>query len=384
MNILFVTRDFLPAPGGIAIFIDNLADRLARRGHNVLALAPRRPGWQEVPRGNYTTVWCPAWRHLSSLPFIFETFLLANKSKADIIFLGHFMSTHGLGAVIAKRFLGAPCVFLTHGNDLNYAVPTPIDQLAALKIYHNCSLGLCNSRFTEAKLSKKGYGGPRAILHPGVDAQAFRPNLYTGTVVDKYGLCGKKVLLSVSRLVEKKNIDGVLRALPLVVQRIPNLYYLIVGEGPGRQELEELSLNLGISQYVRFCGPISHELLPIFYCASDLYVMPSHCGRKRQDFETFGISFLEASACGLPVLGSSSAGAAEAVIDGVTGLLADPHDTASIAHAILRVLSDERLSRRLGENGRNHIAGSLTWDKVAEQCEQYLQHALSTRKSRPK
>ena len=384
MNILFVTRDFLPAPGGIAIFIDNLADQLGRRGHNVLAVAPRRPGWQEVQRGNYTIIWRPAWRHLSSLPFIFETFRLANKSKAHIIFLGHFMTTHGLGAVIAKRFLGASYVFLTHGNDLGYTVSTVIDELAASNILHNCSLGLCNSRFTEAKLSKKGFGGPRAILHPGVDAQVFHPGVDTNTVVDKYGLCGKKVLLSVSRLVDKKNIDGVLRALPLVIPRIPDLIYLVVGEGPERQKLEELSSSLGLSQYVRFCGPISQELLPNLYCASDLYVMPSHCGRKRQDFETFGISFLEASACGLPVIGSASAGAAEAVIDGVTGLLADPYDTASIAHAILRVLSDERLSRRLGENGRNHIVESLTWDKIGEQCEQYLLQALSTRKARPK
>ena len=369
MKILFLARDFLPAPGGIAIFVHKLADQLGRRGHDVRVVAPRRPGWRKVGQGNYTVAWCPSWRRLSSLPFIFKTLRLACKSKVDIIFLGHFMTTHGLGALLAKRILGSPYVFLTHGNDLAYSVSTPIDQRAATTILDNASLGLCNSGFTQAKLLKTGYRGPTAILHPGVDARVFRPGLEIEALVDRYRLRGKKVMLSVARLVEIKNIDGVLRALPQVIEKMPNIFYLVVGSGPKRRELEELAASLGVSQNVGFPGPMGNHLLPNLYCASDLFVMVSH-------FETFGISYLEASACGRPVVASRIGGAAEAVLAGTTGLPADPSDTASIANAIITVLGDANLARWLGENGRRFVLQRLTWNKVGVRFEKYLTAAF--------
>ena len=381
MNILFVTRDFLPAPGGIAIFIHNLAHQLGGRGHNILIIAPRSPGCEQVKKGNYTVIWCPVRKYLSSLPFVFHTLRLANNSKPEIIFLGHFMSTHGLGALIAKRLLGVPYVFLTHGNDLVYSVSTKIDEHVALNILDHTSLGLCNSRHTQGELIRKGYRGPTNILHPGVDPQIFRPDLETAELIDMYCLRGKKVLLSVSRLVEKKNIDGVLRALPLVIEQVPNLLYLVVGAGPMRGQLEALAFDLGISRHVRFLGSISNEHLPRLYCASDLYVMPSHSDGKKRDFETFGISFIEASACARPAVGSTFAGAAEAVIDEVTGLQADPHDTASIALAIIRILADEEFASRLGKNGRNHVIEKLTWQRVGAQFEKYLRKASSNKRA---
>jgi len=365
MNILIITRDFLPNSGGIAIFIHHLADQLGRRGHTVKIIAQRQSGWELVQSRHYTVCWCPTWKRFSYLPFIFQTMCLARSIKAEKIFLGHFMSIHGLGAVLASRLFGIPYIFLTHGNDLVYSITTKRDKWAASSILKYASFGLCNSRFTSGTLAEKGYEGSIGILHPGVDTNLFRPDLETNTLSEQYHLAGKKVLLSVSRLVAIKNIDGVLKSLPLVIREVPNLLYLIIGDGPQRLELESLVAILGLTEYVCFLGRIDNNQLPGFYCASDLYVMPSFN-------ETFGISFSEAAACACPVVGSHVGGIAEAVTDGVTGLLADPHNPASIAQALLKILTDEPFARQLGKNGRKRVVEELSWGEIGEQFNSLL------------
>ncbi len=371
MKILFITRDFFPATGGVAMFVHHLADQLGKRGHDVHVIAPRRTGWERVKSERYTVFWCPEWRPLSSLLFIFHTLRLAHTLRADRIFLGHFMSTHGLGALLAKRLLGIPYIFLTHGNDLVYSISTRTDERVVASMMKHAALGICNSRFTSGKLAEMGFRGPTAILHPGVDTELFRPDLDTTVLTERYRLAGRKVILSVARLVEKKNIDGVIKALPMVIREMPNLLYLVVGDGPQRKELEDLATALGVAENVRFIGSIGNDQLPVFYCASDIYIMPSHSGRTRVDFETFGISFIEAGACGSPVIGGSVGGAQEAVIHGVTGLLVDPYNSVAIGEAILWMFRDYKIIVRFGQAGRVNAA-SHDWTKVGDSFQALL------------
>jgi len=376
MRILIITRDFYPQAGGVANFIHNLADQMGKRGHKVCVLAPRMKGWEKISPQHYRICWCPAWRRLSSLPFIYHTLRLFAAGRVEKILSGHFMSTHALGELILRWLFGIPYAILTHGNDLNYSIRMEADEIVARRLLKNASLVLCNSRFTAEKLREKDYAGDVEILYPGVDTGVFRPGVDTSEIRRKYHLRGQRVIFTVARLVEKKNIDGVLRALPMILGKVPNVVYLIAGEGDKKEELEELVDKLSLKGRVHFLGRIENNLLPQYYCACDLYVMPSKHVMPSQDIETFGISYIEANACEKPVIGGRSGGVTEAVVDGETGLLVDPYNTDEIAGAIVRILTDRELARRLGENGRQRTENELRWEKAGEKLEINLNAAV--------
>lgn len=366
MRVLFITNDFLPRTGGVANFIHHLADQLGKRGHTVYVLSPRESGFEKIKPENYRIFWCPKWKRLASVPFIFYTLFLVLTRRIEKVFMGHVISTHALGCLLLKFLFGIPYAILTHGNDLRYSCSTTVDATVVSYLLNNASLVLCNSRFTDETLRKKGYSGKSEILHPGVDTGIFHPDIDISEIRGRYHLNGCKVILTVARLVEKKNIAGVIRALPKVIQAIPSIMHMIIGEGEKKEALEKLSKQLGVKDYILFLGKIENNLLPQYYCACDLYVMPS--------IETFGISYIEANACGKPVIGGRSGGVVDAVIDGETGLLVDPYDIEEIAEAIVRLLKDSELARRMDENGRLRVEKELSWEVVGNRFAEFLQN----------
>lgn len=366
MKVLFITKDFLPGTGGVANFIHHLADQMGKRGHAVYVLAPRENGFEKIKPENYHIYWCPKWKRLASVPFIFYTLFLVLTRRIEKVFMGHVMSTHALGCLFLKFLFGIPYAILTHGNDLRYSSSTTVDATVVRYLLNNASLVLCNSHFTGEKLREKGYLRRSEILHPGVDTGIFHPGVDISEIKQIYHLNGHKVILTVARLVEKKNIEGVIRALPKVIQAVPNTLYLIIGEGEKKEALEKICSQLGVKNHVLFLGRIENNLLPRYYCACDLYVMPS--------IETFGISYIEANACEKPVIGGRSGGVADAIIDGETGLLVEPNNIDEIADAIIRLLRDSELARRMGENGRAWVEKELSWEKVGDRFIEFLQN----------
>jgi glycosyltransferase involved in cell wall biosynthesis len=178
------------------------------------------------------------------------------------------------------------------------------------------------------------------ILPNSVNLTAFQPGPKSRKMLEQYGLTEAVVLMTVGRLDSKeryKGFDEVLELIPRLRKNIPNIKYLIVGDGPDRKRLEEKVRNLNITQEVIFTGYISEKLKADYYRLSDVFVMPS---RK----EGFGIVFLEAMACGIPVIGSISDGSSEALLDGKLGELVDPKDKKEIERTIYRVLRQHKKS----------------------------------------
>jgi glycosyltransferase involved in cell wall biosynthesis len=154
----------------------------------------------------------------------------------------------------------------------------------------------------------------------------------------RYGLGGKKVLMTLARLQKnegQKGLDEMLETLPMLLAEEKNLIYLIAGDGDDRPRLEEKIASLGLERYVVFAGRISEAEKPDHYRIADVFVMP---GRQ----EGFGFVFLEAMASGTPVVASSLDGSREAVLDGKLGELADPDDREALKAAILRALHRPR------------------------------------------
>jgi glycosyltransferase involved in cell wall biosynthesis len=219
------------------------------------------------------------------------------------------------------------------------------------------------------------FGVPRdrvTVVHNGIDTTLFRPLPRDPGLLQKFGLHNKRVIVTVSRLAPRKGIDRVIEALPRVLVAVPNLHYLVVGDGPQAAELRALAVRCGVAAQVTFAGAVPHAEVPRHLALAELMAMPN---RRMPDGEDDGLSliFLEANACGLPVIAGHSGGAPEVVEDGVNGLLVDGNDIAGVAAAITRVLCDADLAARLAGDGIR-LAATSGWARRSGEfvalCEQ--------------
>lgn len=185
-----------------------------------------------------------------------------------------------------------------------------------------------------------------------IDLGAFHP-VERETARAAWGLRGDPVLLTLSRLVERKGQDTVIRILPRLLRRFPNLAYWIAGDGPDRARLEDLARAEGVTDHVVFLGHVPEERLSALYSAADLFVMPNR-ELASGEIEGWGMVFLEAGACGTPSVGGRSGGTSSAVVDGATGLLVDPDDPDAAAAVIERVLANSEERTAMGRAAREH------------------------------
>jgi phosphatidyl-myo-inositol dimannoside synthase len=241
---------------------------------------------------------------------------------------------------------------------------------------------LAISRFTADLVQKAGVDPSRIdIIHVGCDATRFRPlsarmELRQKLLGDRYR---NRVILTVGNLVSRKGHDMVIRALPRLRETVPDITYLVVGDGPHRQQLEALADAVGVRDRVVFAGGVPDSDLPDIYALSDVFAMPSREHVEQCDVEGFGLVFLEANACAKPVVGGRSGGIPEAIEDGATGFLVNPNDSEDIAHAIGRLLTDTSLAIRMGQQGRVRVVNHFTWQKIGDRVQEILDAILQER-----
>ena len=181
------------------------------------------------------------------------------------------------------------------------------------------------------------------ILPNCVDLERFKPLHRDVSLVERYGLQSNKVILTVGRLASDeryKGFDQVIELMPQLINRFPNLKYLIVGDGSDRRRLEEKVEALGLSDRVIFTGYVPKSEQVAHYNLADVYVMPS-------TGEGFGIVLLEAVACGVPVVGSRVDGSREALLDGQLGRLVDPGNPLALLDALTSALEEARPPERI-------------------------------------
>lgn len=269
---------------------------------------------------------------------------------------------------------GLPFGVIAHGADLLLLEAkirrSAFKRWTARRILARCSVVVANSGWTgdlaRSVLTSLGCDALAADVRTvplGATPSRFHPGGDAGPARRKYGLDGGPWLLTVARLDFHKGIDTVIRALPAIRAVFPAARYAVAGIGSRQSALEELVADLGLGDAVRLLGFVPDEALPALYNAADLFVLAS----RRYDLlvEGFGISIVEASASGLPVIASRSGGIPEAVREGETGFLVEPDDPAAIAAAAIRLLGDDALRRRMGAAGRAAVEGHYNWDRVA-------------------
>jgi glycosyltransferase involved in cell wall biosynthesis len=174
------------------------------------------------------------------------------------------------------------------------------------------------------------------VLPNTIQANAFRPAPKPEFLLQRHGIAPqKKVILTVARLADSeqyKGYDKILRALPHVLSRIPEVHYVLVGEGRDRSRVEKLIASLGLAPFVTLAGAVPQSELVDYYNLCDLFAMPSKG-------EGFGIVYLEALACGKAVLAGNVDGSSEPLLQGQLGVLVDPDNLNQIAECLIATLT---------------------------------------------
>jgi phosphatidylinositol alpha-1,6-mannosyltransferase len=163
----------------------------------------------------------------------------------------------------------------------------------------------------------------------------------------------------------RKGQDVLIRALPAVQRAVPDTALLLVGGGPSRERLESLAASTGVAASVMFTGSVPWPELPSYYGAGDVFAMPCRTRLGGVDVEGLGIVFLEAAACGLPVVAGDSGGAPETVLDGETGWVVDGRSVDGVAQRLVTLLGDPAAGAAMGAKGRDWATTRWSWDTAS-------------------
>ena len=246
-------------------------------------------------------------------------------------------------------------VALTHGHEVWWAKIPILKSLLKKIIMDVDHLGYLGD-FTKGEIAKIS-NQPQKFLQiaPGIDTQHFAPKTARGDLIEKYRLDGRRVIVSVGRLVHRKGQDELVKAMPKILEQFPDAILLFVGEGPIKQMLFNSAKQLGVLPKVVFAGRVSHHDLPDYICLGEIFAMPVRSRFSGLEVEGLGIVYLEASACGLPVIVGNSGGAVDAVLDKKTGLLVDGTKSDQIADAICELLANPERAKQMGAAGRDWV-----------------------------
>jgi phosphatidylinositol alpha-1,6-mannosyltransferase len=334
MRILVLVSDAFGGHGGIAKFNRDFIGALCTYAGvaEVVAVTRRQPLPLEPlpPQLTYVTA------GITNKFSYFFTVLrqLVSSGKYDLICCGHL---HLLPlAYLAKLTWQAPLLAIMHGLDAWQPTHSRLSNLLVPKVDAFISVSeITKGRFLQwAKIKAEKV----LILPNAVELQGYRAGAKDPELLQRYGLTGKTVLLTVSRLWPTDNykgIDEVLELLPALTEQIPEIAYLIVGEGDDRARLQDKARTLGVGERVVFAGFIPEAEKAEHYRLADAYVMPGWG-------EGFGIVYLEALACGIPALGSKLDGSREVLRDGELGIVVDPHNREELRQGLLEVLQRPR------------------------------------------
>ncbi len=361
-RLLVITPDFPPAHGGV----QQLAYRLAAGigGFDTRVLALDGPGAGRFDAGQALNVRrVPSDRRLRGVRHLaLNAFALldAVRFRPDVTLSLHLVASPAAATI--RAVLGARTVQYFHAKE----IPAKA-KLAAFAVAR-ADVAIAVSAYTEGLLRATG-AEPTAIrrIAPGVDLPADPRPLPAG----------RPTFVTIARLEDRyKGHDVLVRALALVRERVPDVEWVVIGDGPLRGDLERLARTHGVAGSVRFLGALPDEQRDIWLRRADLLAMPSRLPGGALAGEGFGIVYLEAAAYGKPVVAGNVGGAVDAVADGETGLLVDPTDPVAVGEAIAKLLLDSELAERLGHAGAER-ARSFAWPLVVERLEAVLLEQVS-------
>lgn len=365
MDILIITQDFPPERGGIQTYVLELARGFMAKGHVVRVICPGSPRDENPLPGLKDLVRLRSPSSLLFLPLLayLPGYLRRNPSVTHVLYAQWqcAVAENMIPVSVRKRL---KTFSLVHGRELLTSVFGPAAPFLMRRTFGRLDAAFPNSnevlRLTREKI---GDARPLHLVHPGVDPELFQRK-DAGFLRQRYALGNAPVIVSITRMVARKNLGRLIRALPDVRAAVPGARLVLGGTGPERESLVRLAARLGLGDTVLFTGRIADAEMAAHYSLGDVFALPSLSSRK--DVEGFGIVYLEAGACEVPVVGGQAGGVPDAVVHGETGLLVDPENTEKLKEALIDLLRDGEKARTLGRNARARIQKSFTWTATSE------------------
>jgi phosphatidylinositol alpha-1,6-mannosyltransferase len=351
--IAIATQCFAPDVGGVETTMTGLADNLALSGCDVRVFADRihnlsaPPFMRDYPvlRYGFVRPW-RRWRKRMAIGAL-------DPRALEGVFADSWKSVE---AIPPTR---APIAVFAHGAEL----PLDATTRKARRVIRALRRGnaiIANSAYTaDLVRALLGSGAPRIVVVRSPIPPQPEPTPEALARIDAIIAGRGPVVSTLARLEPRKGVDAVLRALPALRERHPGVVYIVAGGGEDRARLETLTAELGLTESVHFLGRVDDSLKAAMLTRTDVFAMPAR--REGTSVEGYGLVYIEAAWRGAPSLAGREGGAADAVIDGETGLLCDGADPTDVAATLSRMLGDEAFRKTLGANAARRAREELTW-----------------------
>ena len=376
---LLLTNDFPPIVSGISTYFYKLWEYLPQ--NELFVLAPKckddelidskvryKIFRKTIPVGES----CFA-KILKMSIICFWAIIFFVKYQIKFLHCGQVLST-GLAGLICHLLFNCQYVVYVCGSESVRFGRIKILGWLIKKILNHADKIIANSQYTYQEYIRLGISPDRlTVVTPGVDIVFFKPQKKQNYFQTEFQLNNNFVMLTVSRLDERKGHDQVLKALASLKNEFPDIKYLIAGTGREKIKLQNDVKRLDLEKNVIFTGFIKDEFLPQLYNCCNIFILPNRETTEnlqlKGDVEGFGIVFLEAAACGKPAIAGNNGGAVEAVAHNETGYLINPIDSKEIENTIKRFLEDKDLSARMGKKGRQRCIDHFQWKQLSKSIE---------------
>jgi len=379
VRCLLIASTFPPIHGGSAVVYDNLCQFMPRGSIRVLTAKKNYlnngpvEGWEQhdaaatypIDRTDFLrprVLPPPANVLMSAGRLLFQDFPLYAKAliaaarivrthDINVVCVGELVTGSWLGIALRKLYKVKVIVYV-HGEEITTVTGGRLSGNKRKDYLQAADKIVAVSSFTCDALTSMMDVKPESIvlIQNGVDTDRFTPGPRNPALIEKHGLAGKKVVITVGRMVARKGVDKAVLAMGQILRHRQDVHYLVLGDGELRPEVERIIAAEGLGEHVTLVGKVSDSELVDYLRLSDLFLMPNRT-MPDGDTEGFGLVFREANACRKPVIGGRAGGVVEAVQDNESGLLVDGNNVDDIAAAIARILDDQALAERLSVNG---------------------------------
>ncbi len=403
MRIAVLTSSYPRFPGdGTAPFIQSLAEGLASLGHAVEVIAPYDPevslvSFSRIPihRFHYALMKrlnimghgraLEADVHLRPVAFLLIPFYtlsailtlwkVTRQQKTEVIHV-HWVLPNGPIAAIVAKLRCIPFIISLHGSDMYLAGKNRYFGLVARWVFSQAqAVTACSPELKERAIA---LGAPESteLLAWGADPSRFIPVTDRNELRSRLGWEDGLCITTLGRMVYKKGFSNLLKALPTVLDKYPQVKVIFGGDGPLLKDLKATATALSVDKSVQFMGRIPWHVVPDFLAAADIFALPS-VRDVAGNLDGLPTVLLEAMSCGTAVIASDIGGVSLAVRDFENGLLVESGSVQGLIEKISLLIDDQSLRERLGKAARQTIVNELNWTNVAYKIERLLYSACA-------
>jgi phosphatidylinositol alpha-1,6-mannosyltransferase len=384
-DIVLITPDFRPHTGGVAEYLHNLFDHVASRYPvTVLSTVPvHGHSWQHAYRleilagdrsGRSRVGGVFPLNKLTGVRRRFASRRSADRLVRAIeassgpnrrVYVG-WWSTASHWWCRALRESGVEYSIFAYGTELVKSIPSRAARWRSEDFGHAAEVIAISEGTADLVRARVGAGPEIRLVRPGVvPVSSAGGGAHSARLQPAWNLDDSRLLLTVGRLIPRKGVDLVMHSVARLAARYPDLTYAVAGTGPDEPRLRGLARQLNIADRVRFLGRVDEETKAALYGLADVFVLPNRL-MNGEDWEGFGIVFLEAATAGTPSIGGDNGGVRDAIVHGETGLLVDPESEDDLTEALHRLLGDVELRQRMGRAARRRASEEFDWRRIAE------------------